>query len=137
MFTSAPGDAANALRHPRETVGEAVATVRSIARFLQPASATLSPVMTERHLAWHYDVLQLPLVDILNAAHAAGASSTTHSSGVTAGLRMYHERHGERVDELRVTMPISIRKDGDALGGNRITLMRFKVPVAITDRASG
>ena len=134
VFTSAPGDAAKALLHPRETVNEAVATVRSIARFLQPASETLSPVMTERHLAWHYDVLQLPLVDILHAAHTAGAKlNDAFLSGVTAGLRIYHERHGEQVDELRVTMPISIRKDGDAIGGNRITLMRFKVPVAITD----
>ncbi len=30
-------------------------------------------------------------------------------------------------------MPINIRKDGDPLGGNRITLMRFKVPVGLTD----
>ena len=134
LLTSAPADAANAVRHPRQSVGEAVATVRSVARFLQPASATLSPVMTERHMAWHYDVLQLPLVDILDAAHAAGAKlNDAFLSGVTAGMRIYHERHGEQVDELRVTMPISIRKDGDAIGGNRITLMRFKVPVSIID----
>ncbi len=134
VFTSAPGDAANALRHPRETVSEAVATVRSVARFLEPASATLSPVMTERHMAWHYDVLELPLADLLDAAHGAGAKlNDAFLSGVTAGLRIYHHHHGEPVDELRVTMPISIRKDGDAIGGNRITLMRFKVPVAITD----
>ena len=30
---------------------------------------------------------------------------------------MYHERHGEQVDELRVTMPVSIRKAGDPIGG--------------------
>ena len=54
-------------------------------------------------------------------------------SGITAGLRRYHERHGEQVDELRVTMPISIRKEDDPVGGNRITLMRFKVPAGITD----
>jgi diacylglycerol O-acyltransferase / wax synthase len=134
VVTSAPGDAARALRHPRETVSEAVATVRSVARFLEPASATLSPVMTERHMAWHYDVLELPLADLLHAAHGAGAKlNDAFLSGVTAGLRIYHDHHGEPVDELRVTMPISIRKDGDAIGGNRITLMRFKVPVAITD----
>jgi hypothetical protein len=94
----------------------------------------MSPVMTERHLTWHYDVLHFPLVDILHAAHAAGAKlNDAFLSGVTAGLRMYHERHGEQVDELRVTMPVSIRKAGDPIGGNRITLMRFKVPVGITD----
>ncbi|GAA4399057.1 wax ester/triacylglycerol synthase family O-acyltransferase [Fodinibacter luteus] len=134
VLTSAPAEAAHAIRHPRRTLTETVTTVQSVARFLQPASDTLSPVMTGRHMAWHYDVLQFPLADILNAAHAAGAKlNDAFLSGVTAGLRMYHERHGEQVDELRVTMPVSIRKDGDPIGGNRITLMRFKVPVSITD----
>ena len=136
VLTSAPGDAANALRHPRHTVTEAVATVQAVARFLQPASETLSPVMTARHMAWHYDVVQFPLADILQTARASGVKlNDAFLSGVTAGLRRYHERHGEQVDELRVTMPVSIRKDGDPLGGNRITLMRFKVPVGITDPA--
>lgn len=131
---SAPGDVAHALRHPRETVTETLATGQSIARFLEPVSDTLSPVMTERHLAWHYDVLQFPLDDMLRAAHEAGAKhNDAFLAGVTAGLRRYHERHGEAVDELRVTMPISIRKADDPIGGNRITLMRFKLPVGITD----
>ena len=52
---------------------------------------------------------------------------------MTGGLRRYHEQHGEPVDELRVTMPVSIRKPGDPVGGNRITLLRFTVPVSLTD----
>jgi len=91
-------------------------------------------VMTERHLAWHYDVLEVPLAGMLDAAHAAGVShNDAFLAGVTAGLRLYHERHDAPVDELRVTMPISIRKADDPLGGNRITLMRFKLPVGIVD----
>jgi diacylglycerol O-acyltransferase / wax synthase len=133
-LTSANRDVTHALRHPREAVSEAAATTQSIARFLQPVSDTLSPLMTERHLGWHYDVLQFPLDDMLAAAHAAGAKhNDAFLSSVTAGLRIYHERHGEQVDELRVTMPISIRKADDPIGGNRITLMRFKVPAGITD----
>ena len=65
---------AHALRHPRETVTETVATGESIARVLRPVSDTLSPVMTERHLAWRYDVLRFPLTDMLAAAHAAGVT---------------------------------------------------------------
>jgi diacylglycerol O-acyltransferase / wax synthase len=131
---SALGDMTHALRHPRETVTEGVATGQSIAHMMEPVSDTLSPVMTERHLAWHYDVLHLPLDGMLAAAHEAGAThNDAFLSGVTAGLRRYHERHGEEVDELRVTMPVSIRKADDPIGGNRITLMRFKVPVSIED----
>jgi hypothetical protein len=50
---------------------------------------------------------------------------------VTGGLRLYHEKHGVDVDKLHVTMPISIRADGDDIGGNRITLMRFDLPVGL------
>ncbi len=132
--TSSVGDLAYTLSHPRDVVTETVATGLSIARVLRPVSDTLSPVMTGRRLAWHYDVLQFPLDDMLAAAHSAGAThNDAFLAGVTAGLRIYHEQHGEQVDELRVTMPVSIRRADDPIGGNRITLMRFKVPVGIVD----
>lgn len=134
LLASAPGEAARAVLHPRRAVTESVATVRSVARFLRPVSQTLSPLMTERRTAWRYDVLQLPLGHLLEAAHAAGAKlNDAFLAGVTGGLRRYHEQHGEPVDELRVTMPVSIRKPGDPVGGNRITLLRFTVPVSLTD----
>jgi WS/DGAT/MGAT family acyltransferase len=133
-LTSAVSDVTHALRHPLETVTETIATGQSIARFVEPVSDTLSPVMTERHLSWHYDVLEFPLAEILGAAHAAHAThNDAFLSGVTGGLRLYHERHDTQVKELRLTMPVSIRKADDPLGGNRITLMRFKVPVGIAD----
>ena len=132
--SSAVGDVAHALRHPRETVTETVATGQSIARVLRPVSDTLSPVMTERHLAWRYDVLRFPLTDLLAAAHTAGAThNDAFLAGVTGGLRLYHEQNGLHVDELRVTMPVSIRRADDPIGGNRITLLRFKVPVSVVD----
>ena len=54
-------------------------------------------------------------------------------AAVTGGLRRYHEQHGSPVGELRVTMPISLRREGDPVGGNRITLERFAVPVGECD----
>jgi len=131
---SAVGDVAQVLRHPRETIADSVATGWSIAQVLRPVSDTLSPVMTERHLAWYYDVAELPLDALLDAAHAAGAThNDAFLTSITAGLRRYHEQHGQGVEELRVTMPVNVRKADDPLGGNRITLMRFKVPAGIGD----
>jgi diacylglycerol O-acyltransferase / wax synthase len=131
---SAASDVAHLVRHPGEALAEAVATAESIVRFVAPVSDTLSPVMVERHPAWHYGVLDLPLRGMLSAAHEAGAThNDAFLAGVTAGLRLYHERHDAPVDELRVTMPISIRRADDPIGGNRITLMRFKVPVDVVD----
>ncbi len=79
-----------------------MATGGAIAHMVEPISDTLSPVMTERHLAWRYGVLGLPLVEMLQAAHAAGAKhNDAFLSSVTAGLRFYHERHDAQVDELQ------------------------------------
>jgi diacylglycerol O-acyltransferase len=131
---AAPGDAVHAVRHPGETVTDAVRVGRSIARVVEPLNATLSPLMTERGLTWHYDVLEFGLDDIRGAVHAAGATlNDGFLAAVTAGLRLYHERHDTHVEELHVTMPVSIRRAGDPIGGNRITLMRLKLPVGVTD----
>jgi hypothetical protein len=39
------------------------------------------------------------------------------------------------VGDLHVTMPVSIRGEDDAVGGNRLTLMRFTLPVGVVDPA--
>ena len=132
--TTAVGDAGRALRNPAETLGIALETVQSIARMVRPVSDTRSPVMTERKLSWHYDVLELPLDDLKRAAKAAGGTlNDAFVGGVVGGLRRYHERHSASPDELRVTLPISIRHEDDPAGGNRITLMRFTIPMGILD----
>jgi diacylglycerol O-acyltransferase len=134
---SAVTDVAHAVRHPGQTVADAVETGRSIARTVEPVTETLSPLMTERHPTWHYDALELDFEDLRRAVHAAGVTvNDGFLAGISAGLRLYHERHDVRVDELRVTMPVSIRKADDPIGGNRITLMRFTVPVNVTDARS-
>jgi hypothetical protein len=51
-------------------------------------------------------------------------------------LCRYHDRHGAAVADLRVTLPISIREPDDPPGGNRITLVRFAVPVDVSDPAA-
>jgi diacylglycerol O-acyltransferase len=62
-----------------------------------------------------------------------GSLNDAFLAGVSGGLARYHHRHGAHVDRLRVTMPISIRQEGDAEGGNRITLVRFEVPAGLPD----
>ncbi len=79
-------------------------------------------------------MLEVRLDDLSRAASAAGGTvNDAFMAGLTGGLRRYHDRHGVWVDKLRVTLPISIRGPDDPIGGNRITLMRFAVPVADPD----
>ena len=121
-------------RHPSGSASDALATVRSIGRFVAPVPDTLSPIMTERSLDRHLDMIAVDLDDLKRAAGSVGGSlNDGFIASVTAGLHRYHERHGAPVEELRMTLPISVRKEDDPAGGNRITLERFKVPMAVLD----
>jgi len=67
------------------------------------------------------------------ARHADGTLNDGFVGGISGGLRRYHEAHGSNVQALRLAMPISIRNDDDPEGGNRVTLVRFEVPIGIED----
>jgi diacylglycerol O-acyltransferase len=128
--------ALTAVRSPRRAVTKAFLTMRSVLRFVAPFSETRSPVMTERRLGRTFDVLSVPLADLHRAGHSTGGHlNDAFLGGVTGGLRRYHEKHGAEVDELRVTLPISLRGADDAPGGNLITLVRLSVPAGLPDPA--
>jgi hypothetical protein len=125
------------MRRPVASARDATATVWSIGRTVAPLRKTLSPIMKERSQARHLETFEVQLADLKRAATAAGGSvNDGFMAAVTGGLRRYHERHGAPVKELRVTMPISVRTPDDPIGGNRITLMRFPVPISDPDPAS-
>jgi len=122
--------ALHAATHPLAAAAGAAQTWRSILRTVAPINETLSPVMVGRGIGRAFDVLEADLEDVRRAGAVAGGTvNDAFLASVAGGLRRYHERHGSPVDALRVTLPISIRRPGDPMGGNRITLMRFAVPV--------
>jgi diacylglycerol O-acyltransferase len=126
--------AARLLRSPAHATRSVLDGAASVGRIVRPIRRTASPLMTDRRLGRHLATIDLPLPGLLAAAHAAdGHLNDAFLAGVTAGLRRYHERHGAAVGDLRVTVPVSIRRPGDEIGGNRITLLRFAVPVAPVD----
>jgi diacylglycerol O-acyltransferase len=134
---SAVPSALQVVRHPVRTLDDAAGTVYSICRTVAPVRETLSTVMTDRSLTRHLETLEVGLDDLKRAAAAAGGSvNDGFVAGVTGGLRRYHERHGAQVETLRMTLPISTRTPNDPLGGNRITLIRFPVPVGDSEPAS-
>jgi hypothetical protein len=124
----------HAARHPLHTAADLAATAQSVARTGAPVSSTLSPVMSARGLDRDLDMLTVSLDDLKRAAGTAeGSVNDGFMAGLSRGLRHYHERHDSSVDELRVTLPISIRTASDPVAGNHITLQRFTVPVGIED----
>ncbi|WP_084488729.1 wax ester/triacylglycerol synthase domain-containing protein [Nocardia niwae] len=133
---STPPIAWRALRNPAGALREGTALARSLVRLARPITATFSPVMTRRSLGRRVSVLDVPLAGLRGTAQAAGCTlNDAFLTAVVIGLRMYHNRHGAALDQLRVTMPISLRTPDDPLGGNRITLARFALPAGITDTA--
>ena len=124
------------VRRPVRTAESAAELAASVYRFARPVSQTGSPLMKERTLVRRLAVHEVPLARLKEAAHrGGGALNDAFVAGISGGLRRYHERHGATVGELHLTMPISIRKEGDDMGGNHITLARFDVPVGMADPA--
>jgi diacylglycerol O-acyltransferase len=103
---------------------------------VRPITDTRSPIMRERGLVRHLELLEVPVRDLRAAARAVdGHLNDAYIAAIAGGLRRYHEAHGACVSQLRVTMPISIREDEHDVGGNHITLVRFDLPVGVADPA--
>ncbi len=134
MVAEGPRAAVAAVRRPLSSARNVVETAASVYRTVRPISRTGSPLMTERRLVRKLGVHEVPLADLKASAKASGGTlNDAFLAGITGGLRRYHEHHGAQVGELHVCMPVSLRTDGDPMGGNRITLMRFDLPSGIID----
>jgi len=126
--------ATTTVRHPVRSTLDVLATASSLGRFVMPVSDTLSPIMRRRGLGRHLDMIEVDVAELKAAGAAVGSTlNDAFVASVTGGLRRYHALHGTAVKDLRVTMPISMRRESDPVGGNRITLERFTVPVGEAD----
>jgi diacylglycerol O-acyltransferase / wax synthase len=126
----------NTIRQPLQTAEAAGELAASVYRTVRPVNKTGSPLMTDRTLVRRLGVLEVPMPRLREAAHrSGGALNDAFVAGVAGGLRRYHDKHGVPVGDLHLTMPISLRSEDDGMGGNRITLMRFDVPVGVADPA--
>lgn len=126
----------NAIRRPVQTASAAAEMVASVYRTVRPVNRTGSALMKDRTLERRLGTLEVPMPRLREAAHrGGGALNDAFIAAVAGGLRRYHDKHGVPVSELHLTMPVNLRHEGDAMGGNRITLMRFDVPVGMADPA--
>jgi WS/DGAT/MGAT family acyltransferase len=123
-------------RHPDRMLKSTAELAGSVYRTVRPVNRSGSALMTERTLARQLTTLEVPMPALRKAAHrCGGALNDAFVAGVAGGLRIYHEKHDVSVGALHLSMPINLRVEQDAPGGNRITLMRFDIPVDLTDPA--
>jgi WS/DGAT/MGAT family acyltransferase len=120
--------------HPAGAARDAVGLATSIWRLTAPSPSPESPIMRGRSLSWHFGVDEAP-VDVLHAAarRCGGTVNDAFLAIVAGSLARYHERHDVPVERLRMLMPVSIRRRGDPMGGNRFVPARFTVPVGDPD----
>jgi WS/DGAT/MGAT family acyltransferase len=113
----------------------AARSAASAARLLRPVSEPMSPVMVDRSLSVRFDTLTASLPAMKAASKRVdGRLNDAFLAAVAGGLDRYHRRHGVTVEHLRMTMPINVRPEGDAVaGGNHFVPTRFAFPVSITD----
>ncbi len=129
-----PHTVRHGMAHPAAAVSDGVTTALAIARFVRPVTSTSSPIMTERRPLRDVSYFDVPFAELSAAAHRLDATlNDAFLAGIAGGMRRYHERHLALVDHLRVSMPINVREEGDAPGGNRVTIERFELPVGISD----
>lgn len=124
------------VRRPREAADAATRNLQAIGHLLRAPGNPLSPIMTERRGWSHFAALDADLGALRRAAKPRGA--TVNDAFITAigyGFARYHERLGTPVEELQVTMAVSVRKPGDPLQGNRAMGGHFVQPVGTTDPA--
>lgn len=126
--------AARAALHPLASGGDAVRGAGSAGRLLAPSGAPLSPAMIARgpnRAIWTSDV------DFARLRDAAGRHGCTVNHAFFAAsigaVAAYHQAIGAPAAQLRVTMPVSVRRSGDADGGNQWAPVRFVVPADIDD----
>jgi WS/DGAT/MGAT family acyltransferase len=131
---AAPGTALEVLRDPVGRAAAAAEDAASVLRMVRPVTDTRSPIMTGRGLQRHFEVFDVEVADLKAAAAAIGGSlNDAFVAGIAGGMRRYHQRHFACISQLRLTMPVSVRTDDDEIGGNHVTLVRFDLPVGITD----
>jgi diacylglycerol O-acyltransferase / wax synthase len=134
---AAPRLAYDGVRRPLVTARSAAAMAASVYRTVRPISRTGSPLVIERGLIRRLMVHEVPMRQLREAGHSCGgALNDAFVAGVAGGLRRYHEKHDVGIGDLHLSMPISLRTNNDQMGGNRITLMRFDVPVGEADPAA-
>jgi WS/DGAT/MGAT family acyltransferase len=127
-------EGSRALRHPIDA-GRTISRIfASTLRMTKPATTTLSSVMKSRSTRRCFGILELSISSLAAAATAAQCSiNDAFLAAVLLGMAEYHRLQNAEPPQLMVTLPISLRTDQDPMGGNRITLARFALPLDIAD----
>lgn len=125
--------AAELVKYP-EDVQETLDYLASAKRMLGIKPVKGSGLFKRRGLSWRLDGIEIPLDQLKAASKAVHASvNDTFLSALIGGFRLYHERMGVAIEQMPIGFPISLRVEGDAMGGNKFAGSQYAAPVAERD----
>jgi len=119
------------------------ATLRSIPDYAQTltgfgrelvARRAESPLHHQRSLSRRLSTFDMSLREVNAARERFDATNNDIVLTVVSGaMRRWHSAHGAVPDELRVLVPVNLRRQGDATAGNRLALLAVRLPVKEPD----
>ena len=119
--------------NPGAALAGAVGYARSGVRVMSQA-AEPSPLLRRRSLATRSEAIDIPLSDLHRAAKAGGGSiNDAYLAGLSGALGRYHQALGVPMSTLPMAVPVSLRADSDAAGGNRFTGVNLAAPIGTAD----
>lgn len=109
----------------------------SMLRVAKPPAAATSPLLAGGpRTKWRFGMLECELADLKAAGKAVdGTVNDTFVAAILGGLRKYHERHNMELGDVPISMPVSVRRPDDPMGGNRFTGAFFAAPSGVADPA--
>jgi WS/DGAT/MGAT family acyltransferase len=123
-----------ALRRPDRAVRDAAEFAASLQRVLGDPPAQPSPLLRDRSMSWRFHALDVRFDDIRGASKPHDCSlNDAFLAALLGAFRLYHEKHGCPIEAIPMAVPISVRREGDSAGGNKIAAARIAGPVAIED----
>jgi WS/DGAT/MGAT family acyltransferase len=127
--------AAGAIANPVGSIGDAVAFARSLKRVMAPVDVERSPLLSRgTGLGWRFVAHEVAL-DQLKAGAKAGGGSLNDGfvAALLGAIRRYHDHFGVVVDRIPMGMPVSVRAENDASGGNKFAAAKFAAPMGERD----
>jgi WS/DGAT/MGAT family acyltransferase len=123
----------NALRDPLKTLSEATRIAKDATSFATslvrpaPATALNGPNSSRRKFAIAHGSLN----DVKDLRMTLGASvNDVILAAVGGAMRQWQLHRAEDPQDMRVMVPVSLRSEHDAMGGNRVAMVVVDLPVA-------
>lgn len=113
--------------------GRSLAVARSTLRQVVVTDGRRSPLWTERSMHRAMRTLDIDLAAARASAHQLGGTiNDLFVTAVAGAAGEYHQRRGMAITDLRMAMPVSVRRDR-VVGGNSFVPTRVLVPAGQPD----